>query len=330
MAKWAAFFSAFALVLLGVGRAEAISYTTIDDPFGVKGTFATGVSGSTIVGYYYDADKLVHGFKYDGSTYTTLDDPAITSTSDYTGTYIRGISGDTLVGFGKGYTGIHDPHDHGFIYDGSTYTPVTVSEPGYGNEYTYATGISGDRVVGYYTPGPPEPAYQGFLYDGSTYTDISDPLAATLGGQSGTFAEGIWGDKIVGGYYDAQGEHGFVYDGSTYTTLDDPLVSPGGTAAYGISGDNIVGAYYGGTSLIHGFFFDGTTYTTILDPNSYEFGTYAVGVDGTTVVGYYYGSDHIYHGFVAVVPEPSTSFLAAFGFASLAATGWRRRRRRTA
>ena len=68
----------------------------------MDGTFATGISGNDIVGYYFDASDTAHGFLFDGSTWTTLDDPSGEQT------YPSGISGNTVVGYYLDpSTGIH-------------------------------------------------------------------------------------------------------------------------------------------------------------------------------------------------------------------------------
>jgi hypothetical protein len=57
---------------------------------GAADTFATGVSGGNVVGYYYENGNY-YGFLYNGSSYTTL-------TVDSAGTIAWGISGDDVVG----------------------------------------------------------------------------------------------------------------------------------------------------------------------------------------------------------------------------------------
>jgi hypothetical protein len=39
------------------------SYTTLNDPIGVKGTSAEGIYGNNNVGYYYDGSGNAHGFE---------------------------------------------------------------------------------------------------------------------------------------------------------------------------------------------------------------------------------------------------------------------------
>jgi len=195
---------------------------------GWGGTFASGVDGNKIVGWYVDANGYTHGFLYNGSTYTTLDDP-----NGVGFTFAQGISGDNIVGY---YTD-HSGKTHGFLYNGSKYT--TLDDPN-GVGATYAQGIDGDNIVGWYvnsTSGD-----HGFLYNGSKYTTLDVPNA--LGGGS-TFAQGISGNTVVGWYFDGLGNtHGFAYNATpggkcTLTVTASPsgggTVSGGGTFAPGSS-----------------------------------------------------------------------------------------------
>src|SRR5262249_56669907 len=53
------------------------TYTTIDDPLGVKGTAATGINDAgQIVGTYRDSANVPHGFLLSGGLFTTIDDPS--------------------------------------------------------------------------------------------------------------------------------------------------------------------------------------------------------------------------------------------------------------
>ena len=56
-------------LFIGALAQGSITYTTIDVP-GASGTRAYGIDGSNIVGYY-ERDGDIHGFIYDGTTYTT-------------------------------------------------------------------------------------------------------------------------------------------------------------------------------------------------------------------------------------------------------------------
>ena len=90
------------------------AYTTLDDPLGVNGTFAYGISDSgEIVGFYYDAADTAHGFAYNGSTYVTLDGSlsgskdiiagGVNAAGQIVGFY--GGSGDYFLGKGDRYSG---------------------------------------------------------------------------------------------------------------------------------------------------------------------------------------------------------------------------------
>ena len=72
------------------------TYTTIDVPWvSEPTTYAYGIDGNNIAGYYYDSSgNFTHGFLYDGTTYTTLD----VDVPEALGTYLYGIDGDNIVG----------------------------------------------------------------------------------------------------------------------------------------------------------------------------------------------------------------------------------------
>jgi hypothetical protein len=213
-------------------------------------------------------------------TYTTIDYPGSTETSAI------GIDGGNIVGNYQDLSG-----EHGFLYDGTKYTPfdVSLAQP-YGID---VSGISGNNIVGTYLD--LSGITHGFLYNdiSATYTTFDDPKGTGTNGS--TIGSGIDGGNIVGAYYDAANvSHGFVYDGTKYTTLNDPLGTIG-TSALGISGNNIVGDYSPSSNDVHPFLYDGTKYTTFDSPGSIN--TYAIGISGTNVVGYF-GDSSGQHGFL--------------------------------
>ena len=195
---------------------------------------ATAIDGSNIVGIMLPAlirTLLLHGFLYNGATYATIDPPGSTNT------YPTAISGVTIAGnFNSSGFSIR-----GFVYDGSAYTPIQVS-----NGETYITGISGNNVVGVYVDS--FSIRHAFLYDrnAGTYTTLSLPF------NIGSYAEGVSGNNIVGFYLDANYVyHSFLYNSGNYT----PLIPPNSTSAtaYGISGNYVVGNYQGSDGKTHGF-----------------------------------------------------------------------------
>jgi hypothetical protein len=189
-------------------------YTTIQDPSAgsadYDGTVLTGVSGSEYVGFFV-ANGVNNGFLYNGSSFTTLDDPLGTE-----GTQIYGVSGKNIVGSYVDSAGA----SHGFLYNGSSFT--TIDDP-LANETanlgTFIHGISSSgELVGYYYTG--NGGYSAFTDVGGTFTTLSEPNAVQSSG--GTFIFGVAGNELVGGYFDQSTGHGFTYNGSTWTKLDYP------------------------------------------------------------------------------------------------------------
>ena len=126
---------------------DGSTYTTLDDPLGSSGggTQLYGISGSNLIGAYLlhgtdsNFPERYHGFRYDGATFTDLNDPLAAST-----TVPHGIFGSSIVG--NYWDSSHV--SHGFIYDGSAYS--TVDDP-LGTAGTSVNGVSVDQIVGSYT-----------------------------------------------------------------------------------------------------------------------------------------------------------------------------------
>ena len=61
-------------ICVTVQASTSYTYTAIDaTSLGAVLTYAYGIDGSNIVGFYYDGSFNSHGFKYDGSNYTSFD-----------------------------------------------------------------------------------------------------------------------------------------------------------------------------------------------------------------------------------------------------------------
>jgi hypothetical protein len=303
--RWLRALFAAGTVLLLVPHAPAQTYTVLNAPLGVHGTSAWGVSGNNVVGNFYDSANAVHGFLYNGSSYTTLDDPLAGGPYPYT--YAYGVSGSTVAGFYSASSGIH-----GFLYNSGVYTTFDVP----GAKDTYIRGISGNHLVGFYDTAVG--GALGYFYNGSTFTTLSDPLAVPYS----TTPYAVDGDTVVGSYMDSSGvDRGFIYSGGTYTTLNNPLGAYG-TVLTGISGNTIVGQYRdSATNAFKSFVYSSGTFNSLQDPNTDY--TWVNGISGNTLVGEIQVASSTY-GFITTIPEPS-----AVAFVGLGAVLWIRARRRT-
>jgi hypothetical protein len=278
---------------------SSYTFTTVEDPIGAGYGIAFGVEGDLIVGEFVaELGVSVDGYVYNDrdQTWTTLNDPLAVNL-----TVIANIWENDLIGF---YVNSEN-NCLSFLYDGRTWTALEdpLAAPGY-DAGTYAQGIQGDSIVGYYIDA--SGLYHGFLYriHNQSWTTLDDPLAGTAPANGeGTVCEGICGDKIIGQYTDSGGfNHGFIYDGRTWATLDNPLAgtAPGqGTAFLGVSGDDEVGIYIDSSGDAHGFIYDGFTWTPLDDPEAASLGTVPTNGDGSNIVGYYYDSTGRVHGFLA-------------------------------
>jgi probable HAF family extracellular repeat protein len=96
-------------------------------------------NGGQTVGYYLNATGE-HGFFYDGSTWTTLDDP--NASALFGGTVAFGLNNSGQI-VGSYYDATNT--EYAFVFDGGTYTTL--------GSNLAAIGIDdSDQIVGFYTP----------------------------------------------------------------------------------------------------------------------------------------------------------------------------------
>jgi hypothetical protein len=144
---------------------------------------------------------------------------------------------------------VGDYHDsagsHGFVLDGSTYTPINV--PFSGGQDTVAFGINIFRqIVGAYTVAG---ITHGFLLSNGSYTSIDYPSSGVIA----TFPRAINAlGQIAGFYFDAAGSHGFLLSQGKFTAIN--FAGASWTQALGINDrSERVGTYGTSDSRIHGF-----------------------------------------------------------------------------
>jgi probable HAF family extracellular repeat protein len=205
-------------------------------------TDATGVNNSgQVVGTYYLADGIRHGYVFDGNTYTSTDFPGALHT------FLFGIdlSGRTVGSYslasGAGPW-------HSFIAAGGNFTSYD-----FPNQESDGRSINGaGRIVGIYNSGTGTPD-TGYLKVDDSYESISAP------GAQYTYALGINdAGRISGSYVGADGVlRGFVNVGASFGVIN----FPGATQTFvgGINNlDTIVGWSQNGVNPPHGFVVSGT------------------------------------------------------------------------
>ena len=312
---------AIVLVYLAASISKAAyTFTAVDAPGAVHGTYLYGMSGSKVAGTYWDANYSSHGFVLANGTFESVNDP-LAGTGYLQGTNVSGISGSTVFG------NFVDANNvlHGFTYDAGVFS--SYDAPGAGgasNEGTGIGAIDGNNYAGIYKNAS---GTFGFVSStgGSNFITVSDPAAPT-----NTYVLGLAENTVLGSYIDANNiRHGFVFDESTstYTRIDDPSAGNGtlqGTIVRSTLGGNLYGTCIDAQSVAHGFMYDGTSFQTLDDPA----GNASVqAASDTTLVGFYHdpstGSDR---GFIATTPEPSMIGIVLLG-GSLLALGRRKVRR---
>jgi hypothetical protein len=274
------------------------NFLTLEVP-GATSTYANGISGGEVVGYYSDTNDTIHGFLYDiaAQTYTTLDAPGAQGWygSSY-GTYFTGISGSNVVGYCNTYNG-----QSGFLYNMQTQSYITPALPS-GYFGSYVTGTFGDYIVGYYID--IDWTAHGYLYDiaAQSYTTLDDPQAERGFDYDvmGTYAAGISGGTVAGYYVTNGSGGGFLYNitNQTYTSLYFPGVGVYTGDVNGIDGNNIIGENSAGLPYIYND--AALTFATL---------AYTVsGISGNNVVGSYdAGTTNV--GFLATLVETTNAVL---------------------
>ena len=183
--------------------------------------FAGGISGTRIVGVYFDSFDGTHAFIYDGTNYTILSAPLGAN-----GTYAMGISGDNIVGFyaDAAY------QNHGFLYNLVTGVYTTIDHP-LGTSGTFPSSISGNLVAGYYADD--YEMASGFVYNLSTGTFITVNHAPN---DTGNTIFGISGTTLVGQYQDSEQNYiGFVARPAAAASTTTALTSSSNPSTFGSS-----------------------------------------------------------------------------------------------
>jgi probable HAF family extracellular repeat protein len=270
----------FAVVLLTAvtpsAKAAAV-WTTIDPPGSVN-TQAAGINtAGQIVGGFFDAHQVFHGFLLSDGVYTTIDPPSSTYTQAW------GINDSGQI---SGSYNDSASYTHGFLLSDGVFKTLDFPKA----VATYALGInnSGDIVGWADMPGG---AYQGFLWKKGKYIALNDPK-----GVKGTRANGINDAGDIVGYYmnGAGAAVGFVLQNEKYRDILYPKAR--NTFVYDIANNRrLVG--FAVSTVSTGFAFkSGWGFSRVNFPGGK--GTDVVGINnvGQKVGSYRNGSG--FHGFL--------------------------------
>jgi hypothetical protein len=194
---------------LNVPGASETSVGSINESGQIAGSYTSG----NVDGNYMPE----HPYFYDGSTFTTLNEPACPPVSCI-GAVASGINDEgEIVG---SYTNGNEALSSGFIYSNGIFT--TVQAPG-----ATDTGLSGVNDHGLIVGNEfilEDSRTEGFVDSGGVFTTIDVP------GSSEAYASSVNNSGVVVGTYVGPGglSSGFVYSDGTYATFD----LPGATDTY--------------------------------------------------------------------------------------------------
>jgi probable HAF family extracellular repeat protein len=261
------------------------TYTQIDEPDAVLGTFVQGVdTAGDIVGSYRDAGGAYHGFLLSGGVYTTI---------DYAGPQYTELFGINDAGQIVGFTFLPEI---GFLYDMATQTFTEISFPGSTSTYALAINNSG-TIAGYIIYSG---AYHGFELVGSKYRQAVPP------GTVDSYVYGVSSSGELAGFVRStkQTQDNFLFERGKFTQITIPNAPS--AIVYGINpaGNALVGQYTPVSGTVGGFLYQNKTLQSLQFPGSSY--TYATGVNaGGEVVGTFYDGSGLEHGFTWVSGDPS-------------------------
>ncbi len=198
-------FVALAVLLPASLVAQNYTYVNIDYPGGQFSSPEAVNDHGQVVGSYQDSAGI-HGFYYDGSTYTSLDFPGNSG-----GTLAEGINNSGVIS-GE-YLTNQGTETHGFVYQNGVFT--SYDYPDFVGQ-TDGQGINNNgELVGYYGFGPT----YGFFDASGGFSSFQYPQA------NSTLPHALNDTNEVAGYYRigcCTSPLGFFYQNGTFTTIEYP------------------------------------------------------------------------------------------------------------
>ena len=275
------------LVLLLMACAPLVlaqgTYTQIDVP-GATSTVLQGIdTAGDIVGYYYDAGGLQHGFILSGGSYTTIDYPGAANT------VLFNINDKSQI------VGSTDSAPYiGFSYDLATqlFTVISVPRP-QTVTYPFAINNAGTIAGGFYNG---DGAF-GFEFAGSTYRKIR-PLDA-----SDAFVYGITDSGKLAGHGTSRKLGtivNFLFRHGIYSPMNIPNAPEAQVYGMNLAGTVLVGFYILASGDQVGFSFANATTQELEFSGAVS--TVGLGANNAgEVVGYFYDGANS-HGFTWTPP----------------------------
>jgi probable HAF family extracellular repeat protein len=254
------------------------TYTQIDEPDALFGTFCSGINtAGDIIGFYTIPGNYTNGFLLSGGTYTVINYPRVA------GTILTGINDKGMI---VGYTA---SGTFGFAYNRQAQTFIRISRYGlFSYTYPYAINNAG-TIAGYLSE-----VTSGFeLVASGRGKTIAVPGAIDTD-PFGISASG----EVVGIYNNGSGDLlNFSFSRGQY----QQLLIPGAPLAkvFGINpaGTALVGSYTPSSGVTAGFLYQNNALTTLQFPGSSN--TSAAGINASgMVVGTFYDASGTSHGFL--------------------------------
>jgi hypothetical protein len=294
----------------------APTFTQIDVPgegtASGEGTFGLGINASgEVVGYYIDANGVVHGFIRSASgTITTVDAPGAGTALDL-GTNVRAVNTSGEV---TGYYADSNDFLHSYI-ESSAGTLTEFDPPNSIGSDAFCINDNGDVAGGLLDAN----GSHGFVRTADGNFSIIDPTG-NASQVKAVFPNQINASGDIAGYYtDTNGVfHGFLRDSNgTITTFDAPGAGTATGEGTEISDMNASGVIVGGINVgivngvntTHSFVraTDGT-YTVFDPPQSGAHSSFAEGInDSGAVVGTYRDANLVRHGYLL---QPDGTFVS--------------------
>ena len=276
---------------------SAYDFVKIEYP-GAIYTDAHGINNSGhVVGTYQDAQGGLHGYLFDGVTYTTVDFP---------GSQLNFVFGIGNAGQILGtYSDVVQGNWTAWIRDAEG-NFRTIKYPPDRSTDVRAINAGGKIVGSWDTGGPnPEPAH-GFLLDGEQFSLMDYPSGVL------SVANGINDANVISGsYFDSRNRvRGFAHHAGTFVGVDFPGAAETGIGS--INNQNRLAGWMRQGTQWKGFVLSDNSFRTLTAPVPGATTTLAAAVnDSNQVVGSFKGPGcNSWCGFIAtpkVVPNPPCS-----------------------